>query len=284
MCGRKSDPSPARKCRDPCRGADAPSQGAPWRAARGRTFWSFERLPKVLIWQYAGCGRRSSDGDLRSASWGCMLRAMGPQLASSNGRVVVIGAGIVGTCCALFLQREGFRVTLMDHDEPGSGCSAGNAGLIHSGSVLPLATPGILRRVPGMLTDPEGPLLIRWRYLPVAAALAAAARAQRRARTRRGDLRARSFPCCGAPWRRTGRSSPACGFITCSRIAVSSTSFAARLQVPRSPRSSRSTGRTASPPPSSTRPRCASGSRRSRASIRADIICPVAPIRSIRAA
>jgi glycine/D-amino acid oxidase-like deaminating enzyme len=91
---------------------------------------------------------------------------MGPQVARSNGRVIVVGAGIVGTCCALFLQREGFRVTLMDHDEPGSGCSAGNAGLIHSGSVLPLATPGILRRVPGMLTDPDGPLLIRWRYLP----------------------------------------------------------------------------------------------------------------------
>jgi D-amino-acid dehydrogenase len=91
---------------------------------------------------------------------------MALQVASANGRVIVIGAGIVGTCCALCLQREGFRVTLMDHDEPGSGCSAGNAGLIHSGSVLPLATPGILRRVPGMLVDPKGPLLIRWRYLP----------------------------------------------------------------------------------------------------------------------
>src|SRR3984893_11048453 len=90
---------------------------------------------------------------------GLHVAGMGPQVARSNGRVIVVGAGIVGTCCALFLQREGFRVTLMDHDEPGSGCPAGNAGATHSGAVLPLATPEILRRVPGMLTDPEGPLL-----------------------------------------------------------------------------------------------------------------------------
>jgi len=84
----------------------------------------------------------------------------------SNGRarVLVVGAGIVGTCCALWLQRHGFAVTLLDRNEPGSGCSAGNAGILHSGSVLPLATVGILRRVPQMLLDPDGPLVIRWRH------------------------------------------------------------------------------------------------------------------------
>ena len=76
----------------------------------------------------------------------------------------MVGAGIVGTCCALWLQRHGFAVTLLDRNEPGSGCSAGNAGILHSGSVLPLATAGILRRVPQMLLDPDGPLVIRWRY------------------------------------------------------------------------------------------------------------------------
>ena len=91
---------------------------------------------------------------------------MAPKLPRSNGRahVLVVGAGIVGTCCALWLQRHGFAVTLLDRNEPGSGCSAGNAGILHSGSVLPLATAGILRRVPQMLLDPDGPLVIRWRY------------------------------------------------------------------------------------------------------------------------
>jgi glycine/D-amino acid oxidase-like deaminating enzyme len=91
---------------------------------------------------------------------------MTPKHPRSNGRarVLVVGAGIVGTCCALWLQRYGFAVTLLDRNEPGSGCSAGNAGILHSGSVLPLATAGILRRVPQMLLDPDGPLVIRWRY------------------------------------------------------------------------------------------------------------------------
>jgi glycine/D-amino acid oxidase-like deaminating enzyme len=78
--------------------------------------------------------------------------------------VLVVGAGIVGTCCALWLQRYGFAVALVDRSEAGSGCSAGNAGIMHSGSILPLATADILRRVPRMLFDPEGPLVIRWRY------------------------------------------------------------------------------------------------------------------------
>ena len=78
---------------------------------------------------------------------------------------VVLGAGIVGVCTALALQREGFAVTLVDRDEPGRGCSFGNAGILHAGGVLPLGRPGILARVPGMLLDPEGPLVIRWRHL-----------------------------------------------------------------------------------------------------------------------
>jgi glycine/D-amino acid oxidase-like deaminating enzyme len=84
-----------------------------------------------------------------------------------TSHVVVIGAGIVGTCCALWIQRHGFRVTLVDRNEPGTGCSSGNAGMFQTGSVTPLATPGILHRVPRMLLDRNGPLVIRWQHLPV---------------------------------------------------------------------------------------------------------------------
>jgi D-amino-acid dehydrogenase len=65
----------------------------------------------------------------------------------------------------LALQRDGFRVTLLDRDEPGSGCSAGNAGMIQTGSVAPLAAPGLLGRLPAMLLDSKGPLVIRWSHL-----------------------------------------------------------------------------------------------------------------------
>jgi D-amino-acid dehydrogenase len=79
--------------------------------------------------------------------------------------VTVLGAGTVGVCCALYLQRDGHRVTLIDRASPGSGCSYGNGGIIQIGACVPIATPGVLRQVPRMLLDPEGPLIIRWRHL-----------------------------------------------------------------------------------------------------------------------
>ena len=80
--------------------------------------------------------------------------------------IIVLGAGIVGVATALYLQRDGHAVTLIDRDDPGEGCSSGNAGIIARYSVLPLATHAALREVPRMLLDPLGPLCIRWRYLP----------------------------------------------------------------------------------------------------------------------
>jgi D-amino-acid dehydrogenase len=91
-----------------------------------------------------------------------------PSTAPQRGprHVAVIGAGIVGVCTALYLQRDGHRVTLIDRLGPGEGASKGNAAVIAAESCVPVATPGILWRVPGMLMDPLGPLAIRWGYLP----------------------------------------------------------------------------------------------------------------------
>jgi D-amino-acid dehydrogenase len=79
---------------------------------------------------------------------------------------VVIGAGIVGLSSALYLQRDGHRVTILDPREPGTATSFGNAGGIVVSSCVPLGTPGVLRQVPGMLFDPKSALSVRWRYLP----------------------------------------------------------------------------------------------------------------------
>jgi len=83
-----------------------------------------------------------------------------------TAKVAVLGAGAVGIACALYLQREGHDVLLIDRDEPARGCSFGNAGLIQCSSVVPIAMPGILRAVPRMLLDPDQPLVVRWRHLP----------------------------------------------------------------------------------------------------------------------
>ncbi len=80
---------------------------------------------------------------------------------------VVVGAGAVGIATALYLQREGWSVTIVDRDEPGrAGASFGNAGLIATHIVEPIALRSILPRLPRMLLDQTAPLAIRWWYLP----------------------------------------------------------------------------------------------------------------------
>jgi D-amino-acid dehydrogenase len=81
-------------------------------------------------------------------------------------KCVVVGAGIVGISTALYLQRDGHDVTVVDRDGPGEGTSRGNAGLFAIGHVLPIGMPGLIRRVPGMLLDQTSPLAMRWSYLP----------------------------------------------------------------------------------------------------------------------
>src|SRR6185369_2886749 len=79
---------------------------------------------------------------------------------------VVIGAGIVGISAALYLQRDGHQVTVIDERGPGEGTSKGNASVLAIESCIPVATPGVAWDVPGYLKDPMGPLAIRWSYLP----------------------------------------------------------------------------------------------------------------------
>ncbi len=81
-------------------------------------------------------------------------------------RIIVIGAGVVGLAVAWHLARAGGEVTILDPDEPAAGASSGNAGAISGGSVAPLAMPGVLRQVPGMLLNPAGALRIPPGYLP----------------------------------------------------------------------------------------------------------------------
>ena len=79
---------------------------------------------------------------------------------------IVIGAGIVGASCAWHLQATGLRVTLLDHQAPGTATSYGNAGCISPSGIVPFSYPGVMRQVPGWLLDPLGPLRIRWGHLP----------------------------------------------------------------------------------------------------------------------
>ncbi|WP_372760661.1 NAD(P)/FAD-dependent oxidoreductase [Pseudoalteromonas sp.] len=85
-------------------------------------------------------------------------------LNNNPQQVAVIGAGIIGICSALQLQRAGFAVTLFDQHGLAQGCSKGNAGHFATEQVFPLAERALLKSLPAMLFNPLGPLRIDWRY------------------------------------------------------------------------------------------------------------------------
>jgi D-amino-acid dehydrogenase len=80
--------------------------------------------------------------------------------------IIVVGGGMVGIATAIWLQRAGKRVTLIDMAAPTERASYGNAGVLASSSVLPVTMPGLLGKLPKMLLNSSEPLFVRWPYLP----------------------------------------------------------------------------------------------------------------------
>ncbi len=78
----------------------------------------------------------------------------------SHATAIVVGAGIIGMSTALALQARGFAVTVLDREGVAAGASFGNAGAFAFTDIVPLATPGIMRKAPAWLLDPLGPLSI----------------------------------------------------------------------------------------------------------------------------
>jgi D-amino-acid dehydrogenase len=87
----------------------------------------------------------------------------GGELKSSIG---VIGAGIQGICISLCLIKKGFKVTLIDRDDPGKdSASYGNAGHFSPYASVPINRPDVLADVPSMLLSSTGPLALKWNYV-----------------------------------------------------------------------------------------------------------------------
>ena len=81
-------------------------------------------------------------------------------------QIIVAGAGIVGVSCAIWLQRAGHDVTIVDRAGPASGTSHGNAGVLAAAAIVPVTTPGLIWKAPGMLLNKDAPLFLKWSYLP----------------------------------------------------------------------------------------------------------------------
>jgi glycine/D-amino acid oxidase-like deaminating enzyme len=85
-------------------------------------------------------------------------------MANLSSPILVIGAGVVGLATALYLQRSGHEVVIVDPLPSPGGASFGNAGMISADTAVPIALPGMLGKVPSWLMDPLGPLSIRPSY------------------------------------------------------------------------------------------------------------------------
>jgi glycine/D-amino acid oxidase-like deaminating enzyme len=85
---------------------------------------------------------------------------------ASKQDIVIVGAGIVGIAIASYLSEAGRKVLVIDHQGVCEGTSSGNAGALAFSDILPMASKGVLAKVPGWLMDPLGPFTIRPSYLP----------------------------------------------------------------------------------------------------------------------
>jgi D-amino-acid dehydrogenase len=80
--------------------------------------------------------------------------------------VAVIGAGVIGLCCALFLARAGCSVVVIDAAEPGQGASTSNSGWVTRMFSDPLPGPGVIGTSVRSLLQSGGPLAVQLRPDP----------------------------------------------------------------------------------------------------------------------
>ncbi len=76
-------------------------------------------------------------------------------------KVTIIGGGVVGLCCAYYLNKEGYEVTVIDRNDITDGCSFGNMGYISPSHFIPLASPGIVRQGLKWMLSSSSPFYIK---------------------------------------------------------------------------------------------------------------------------
>jgi D-amino-acid dehydrogenase len=83
---------------------------------------------------------------------------------SSKQTVVVVGGGIIGGMCAYYLNLAGYPVTILDRGHFGAACSHGNCGYVSPSHILPLTTPGGIRKALRSMMSSSSPFYIKPRF------------------------------------------------------------------------------------------------------------------------
>ncbi|MHB1560178.1 MAG: NAD(P)/FAD-dependent oxidoreductase [Isosphaeraceae bacterium] len=84
----------------------------------------------------------------------------------SQGTAVVVGSGVIGTACAYFLMKSGWKVRIIDRGRLAGGSSHANCGYVCPSHVLPLAEPGMIAKAIQSLFQRNSPFKVKARFDP----------------------------------------------------------------------------------------------------------------------
>ncbi len=79
--------------------------------------------------------------------------------------VAIVGAGMVGISCALWLQRSGKSVCIIDRLPPGESTASGSSCTFADYACIPINSPSLPFQAPGMILRKDSPLAIKWNYI-----------------------------------------------------------------------------------------------------------------------
>jgi D-amino-acid dehydrogenase len=75
--------------------------------------------------------------------------------------ITIIGGGIIGLCSAYYLQKEGYKVNIIERGDLSDGCSFGSMGYISPSHFVPLASPGIISQGLKWMLSSTSPFYIK---------------------------------------------------------------------------------------------------------------------------
>ena len=82
-------------------------------------------------------------------------------MPSNSEDVLILGGGVIGLSCALFLLEQGRSVRILEKNTVGGATSMGNCGTITPSHALPLAAPGIISKALKFMTQADAPFYIK---------------------------------------------------------------------------------------------------------------------------
>lgn len=86
------------------------------------------------------------------------------RMNASRDDVLILGGGVIGLACALYLLKAGARVRVLEQGTPGCGSSHGNCGTITPSHAPPLAMPGVISLGLRSMFSAAAPLYISPRF------------------------------------------------------------------------------------------------------------------------